>query len=259
MRPGDRGRSGMWDGGLWHVVVLVTKVTCMSGEAGVDTLTARRRVGLALLPLSTGGAVVVTILVVRDSLLWPMLILVAGTGITALVVARALPPWLRTEMARRVRIGLLAGLLATAVYDLVRFVLVAALDWSVRPFEVFALFGQLLIGDADRGWQYLAGTGFHAVNGLGFPVGYLIVVLRPGVISAIVWALVLETFTILLYPSWLSISAVGEFFSISMIGHLAYGWVLGMVAVRGLRSDPLPSGSATGGSGAGGPRAEDGG
>jgi hypothetical protein len=211
----------------------------MREPAGVDELGVRRRAALALLPLSTGGAVVVAILIVRDSLLWPTLVLVGGTGITAVALARGLPAAARRELGSRVRVGLVAGALATVVYDLVRYVLVAALGWSVRPFEVFALFGRLLIGDdAARVWQYLAGTGFHLANGLGFAVGYLIVVRRPGVLSAVVWALVLETFTILLYPSWLGLSAVAEFFSMSMAGHLAYGCVLGVVAARGVTSRP---------------------
>jgi hypothetical protein len=124
---------------------------------------------LALLPLSTGGAVLVAILLDSDSLVSPTLVLVAGSTTTAAVLTRRLPAGVRRALSRRVRLGLLAGLAATAAYDAIRYLAVAATSWSVRPFQVFALFGQLLVGrDAPTGVQYLAGTAFHLLNGLGF-------------------------------------------------------------------------------------------
>ena len=72
------------------------------------------------------------------------------------------------------------------------------------------------------------------LNGLGFAVGYTVVVPRPRLWSAVTWALVLELFTILLYPNWLGVTAVQELFSMSMIGHLGYGVTLGVMATRDL-------------------------
>jgi hypothetical protein len=188
---------------------------------------------LSLLPLSSGGAVLVAILLDGDSLVWPTLLLVAGTATTAVVLARRLPAGGRRAFSRRVRLGLLAGLAATAAYDAVRYLAVALTSWSVRPFQVFALFGQLLVArDAPAGVQYLAGTAFHLLNGLGFAVGYAMVVRRPGVVSAVAWALVLEAFTIALYPPWLGLTAMSEFVSVSLLGHLAYGATLGLVTTR---------------------------
>jgi Family of unknown function (DUF6789) len=198
-----------------------------------SSLGAGERLLLSLLPLSSGGAVVVTIVLGGESLLWPTVVLVAGTAMTAVALAWRLPGGVRRALARRVRVGLLAGLAATAAYDAVRYLVVAATSWSVRPFQAFALFGQLLVGhDAPAGVQYLAGTGFHLLNGLGFAVGYAVVVRRPGVVSAIAWALVLEAFTIALYPSWLGLTAVGEFVSVSLLGHLAYGAALGQITAK---------------------------
>ena len=191
----------------------------------------RHRVGLALLPISTGAGVLVTTAFAGESLLLPVSVLVVGTGITAVVVARRLPPLLLSEVARRVAVGLVAGAAATAAYDLVRFCLIVVMGWSADAFTPLRLFGQMLIGEeASRRWQWLAGTAFHVANGLGFAIGYVLVIRRPAVWSAIVWALVLEAFTILLYPDWLGLTALSEFLSISMVGHLAYGVVLGLVA-----------------------------
>jgi hypothetical protein len=178
-------------------------------------------------------AVVVTILVVNDSLLWPTVVLLTGTGLTAAVVIWRLPAASRQVVRGRVRIGVVAGAAATIAYDGVRWLLVVATPWSVDPFAAFPLFGQLLIGTgAGTTAVWVAGTLFHALNGLGFAVGYTLVIGRPGLVSAVVWAFVLETFTILLYPNWLGVPAIGELLSISALGHLAYGLVLGEVARR---------------------------
>jgi hypothetical protein len=178
-------------------------------------------------------AVVVTIIVVNDSLLWPTVVLLTGTGVTGVVVVRRLPAASRWVVRSRVRTGLVAGVAATIAYDGVRWLLVVATPWSVDPFAAFPLFGQLLIGTgAGTTVVWVAGTLFHAVNGLGFAVGYTLVIRRPGLVSAVIWAFVLETFTILLYPNWLGVPAIGELVSVSALGHLAYGLVLGEVARR---------------------------
>jgi len=199
----------------------------------MQSLALRERVALASLPVSTGAAVLVMVLVSRASLLWPALVLVMGTGISAVVVARRLEAETRQRLGRRVKVGVVAGVAATAAYDLVRYGVVTLFSWSVDPFKTFPLFGRLLLGaGASAGALWVAGTAYHVINGLGFAVGYTLVISRPGLLSAVVWALVLETFTILLYPDWLGLTAIGEFFSMSMPGHLAYGVVLGFLATR---------------------------
>lgn len=193
----------------------------------------RERAVLALFPLSTGAAVVVTILFVPDSLLWPALVLVGGTGLTAAILIWRIRPQARRVLGRRARVGLVAGVVATLAYDAVRWLLVVVTPWTVDPFGAFPIFGQLLIGtDATGPAVWTAGTLFHAANGLGFAVGYVLVIRRPGLVSAVAWAMVLELFTILLYPDWLGVPAIGELVSVSLLGHLAYGLALGLVAIR---------------------------
>jgi hypothetical protein len=205
----------------------------MNQPPGADWVDLRRRLLLATAPLSTGAAVIVTILVWPDSLLIPAAILLGGAAATATVVAWRLPGAARETIGRQVRIGLIAGAAATLTYDAVRYGLETLFTWSVDPFRAFTLFGQLLVGrNASPAALWVAGTAYHIINGLGFAIGYTLVVRRPGLVSAVIWGLVLETFTILLYPDWLGIRAVGEFFSMSMVGHIAYGLVLGAVATR---------------------------
>lgn len=192
-----------------------------------------RRLLLAGLPLATGGAVLVAIILSSDTLIWPTLLLIAGTGIVAGVVASQLEPESRAWLGARIRMGLVAGLAATAAYDLVRYLTVALAQWSVHPFAVFALFGKMIAGQhISAPLAYGVGSAFHLVNGLGFAIGYLIVFRRPRIWTAVAWAMVLETVTIIWYPSWLGITALGEFVSMSLIGHLAYGAVLGILGKR---------------------------
>jgi hypothetical protein len=192
-----------------------------------------RRLLLAGLPLATGGAVLVAIIFSSDSLIWPSLLLIAGTGLVALAAGRQLDPVARARLGGRIRMGLLAGVAATAAYDVVRYLVVALAQWSVRPFAVFRLFGEMIVGrGVSEPVAYAVGSTFHLVNGLGFAIGYLIVFGRPQVWTAIAWAMVLEAVTIIWYPSWLGITALGEFVSMSLIGHLAYGAVLGVLGKR---------------------------
>jgi uncharacterized membrane protein (DUF485 family) len=52
----------------------------------------------------------------------------------------------------------------------------------------------------------------------------------------IAFALMLEAFMLSLYPGWLRIAAYAPFFTMSLIGHLAYGTVLGVLARKWWRS-----------------------
>ncbi|MFN8041443.1 MAG: hypothetical protein U0Q07_19655 [Acidimicrobiales bacterium] len=190
---------------------------------------------LALAAVATGTALVVHVLL-DVSLLLAALALVTGTAAMAAVVWSRLDPAGRADVRRRVWVGLVAGVVATAAYDLGRFVLVAVLSLSFKPFDVFKLFGQLLVGvDAPLGAVYAAGWTFHIVNGLGFAIAYTIVVRRPKVWSAVVWAFVLEACMALLYPSWLRIQALSEFYEVSVLGHALFGIGLGLTAKRMLR------------------------
>ena len=49
---------------------------------------------------------------------------------------------------------------------------------------------------------------------------------------AVAYALVLESFMIMLYPGWLGFSMNGEFLTVSITAHLTFGAVLGVLAAR---------------------------
>jgi hypothetical protein len=193
----------------------------------------RRRIALAVLPLATGIGLVVYLLA-RISLRLGIAAALTVGAIAALVVWRKSSSEMRVLIRRRVLAGIVAGLLATLAYDIARYAVVTVFPLVIWPFDVFPIFGQLLIGAAPRKVLYAVGWLYHLANGTGFAVCYAILIPRPGILSGLLFAGVLEFLMISLYPSWLGVKAYGEFLSISVVGHTAYGIVLGLLTKWGL-------------------------
>ena len=163
-----------------------------------------------------------------------MLALTVG-ALAAWPVWRQTPVVLRSILARRALIGAISGAMATLGYDLTRLILVNVLGFTFWPFDVFPIFGRLLLGAHTPIWIAQAGgLLFHYCNGTGFAVAFVFLFRRPGVLSGLIWAGILEIFMVALYPSWLDLSPMGEFLSISMLGHATYGLLLGSFARYGL-------------------------
>lgn len=136
----------------------------------------------------------------------------------------------RQVVVHRIKAGLIAGFLATAAYDLSRFLLINVFPLHVRPFEAIPLFGQLLVGDqVSHSIHYFVGGIYHLSNGVGFAIAYSIWFATRGWWCGIMWALVLEAAMLAIYPGWLDIKMMDEFVSVSVIGHLIYGATLGSV------------------------------
>lgn len=62
---------------------------------------------------------------------------------------------------------------------------------------------------------------------MGFATAYTIWMGRRGVVSGIAFALGLNLVMVALYPGWLKIRLLWEFVQVAMLGHLAYGAVVG--------------------------------
>jgi hypothetical protein len=182
--------------------------------------------------LSSGGALVLAIL--SDAALSLTSVFVAVPGFIALV---GLTVWARrdqqTLFLARLRSGAIAGVLATAAYDIVRWAVEAANLVSINSFQAIRIFGVGLTGrPLDDGRSIAAGWTFHAVNGIGFALAYFFLAAGRRWWLGVGYALILEVWMISLYPGWLGFSMNGEFFSVSMLGHVAYGAVLGRLAER---------------------------
>lgn len=197
----------------WRVAVIGAAIAFSSGAGLVAYFVS----GLSL-PLGIGLAFAVT----------------ATVGV---IVWRRLDPARRRVVRRRVRAGLVAGLAATAAYDVTRFAVVNLFHLNVRPYAALPVFGQLLVNvPADTGIAWLAGIGYHVVNGVSFSVAYTMLAGSRGVVAGIAFALVLEAFMLTFYPGWLHIEAIAEFFSMTILGHVAYGATLGWLSRRLLRT-----------------------
>ena len=166
-----------------------------------------------------------------------------------IVTVHLLAPPFRLRLRVRTRVGLASGALATPAYDIVRYGLVALASWSISPFAALPLFGRGLLGEgAPTAAAWAAGFAFHFANGCGFATGYTLLTRRPSIPTGIAFALGLESLMLLLYPHFLDIRSFGEFLTMSIVGHVAYGTVLGWSAghmLRG-RGNPLPVWSTSG-------------
>lgn len=151
----------------------------------------------------------------------------------------------RTSMIRYVLVGLVVGIAATLAYDVTKAVL-SQLDPSpYDPFEATRRFGRILMGEsAGASAVSAAGWSFHIGNGCTFAIAYAALFARDGrvsvlraLITGICWALLLETFQLVLYPGWMDIRFLDEFRQISFLSHIVFGMLLGLLVPAGLRWD----------------------
>jgi hypothetical protein len=162
------------------------------------------------------------------------------------IVWRRLDAGQRTSARQRAWAGLRAGLVATVAYDVTRFAVVAIFHLHVKPYAAIPLFGQLLINvPADTGAALVVGLFYHVTNGACFAIAYTMLAGTRGVLAGIGFALVLEAFMLTFYPGWLNVQAIGEFFSMTILGHVAYGATLGGLSRRLLSGPRTVSGPAS--------------
>ncbi len=219
-------------------------------------LTAGSVVGLA--SLANGVALVLHIV---GGLPLPGLLAITWTVAVLSVVGMGAVagPSARSAMLRVVVVGVVVGLVATLAYDVTKAVL-SQLDPSpYDPFEATRRFGRVLVGESASGDLIsAAGWAFHIANGCTFGIAFGAlfardgrVSMRRGVITGIAWALLLETFQLVLYPGWMDIRFLDEFRQISFLAHLVFGLGLGMGIPGGLRwakrrAQPLEGGMIDG-------------
>jgi hypothetical protein len=139
----------------------------------------------------------------------------------------------RPVFLNRLFVGAWAGLVATFAYDAIRGLLLLVGIISFDPYLSHPVFGMLITNQPETstlaiviGWLY------HYWNGIGFGIMYTLVAGRASWLYAIVWALLLEIAWLTALPSVLSFHLNAGFIFMSLVGHLAYGAVLGLLAVR---------------------------
>jgi hypothetical protein len=131
--------------------------------------------------------------------------------------------WLR---ARRLLIsGLWAGLLATLAYDLVR---VPIVHGGVPVFKAISYFGTALLGkDRPTVASEFLGWSYHLSNSVSFALMYAAIMLRPGVVTAVLWGLVLEGVMLITpYAEVFGYQRDAKFMAITIGSHVVFGLVL---------------------------------
>ena len=196
---------------------------------------------LVAVPLTTGCALVAHV-VINVALVPGVL----GVFLVALLLAAItwsrLSDDARARTRRRALIGVAIGLVSTLVYDGTRLALVAAVGFGFNPLETVRVFGRLLVGSTAPPLAVaVAGSAYHLANGIGFATAMILFIRRPGVRHGLAWALLLEAAMVSIYPGWLDIRAIDEFISVSVIGHIAYGLSLGVLARRFVPREPAPA------------------
>ena len=182
--------------------------------------------GFALL-LHAAGLLPLYFLV--DALGPPSLILLIAIGVYAHRIDEPV-------LTGRLVVGALAGLAATAAYDLVRLLLRWSGAIGFDPFITHPIFGQLITGSPLTSSVALAaGWAYHVWNGVGFAVMYTLIAGPALPVYAIGWALFLEIAWLTALPSALNFTLRPDLILVSLIGHTAYGIVLGLIAHRWIR------------------------
>jgi len=133
----------------------------------------------------------------------------------------------------RLKAGLVAGALGTLAYDGLRFAVEQAGLSNSGTFRAIRVFGYGLTGQPlDSMPSLLTGWSFHILNGVGFALAYLMVMAGRRWYWGMLYAMVLESAMVTLYPGWLDMTPTAEFLTLSVLGHFGYGAVVGVISER---------------------------
>ena len=148
-----------------------------------------------------------------------------------------------TVFYRRLLLGLLFGLLATAAYDLLRLVLQTALPLHFNAFAIHPRFGALIIHQPRTTTAAIVtGWAYHISNGLTFALCWTLVAGRARWWYAVIYALILEGAMVAMYPTAFGLSThTKAFLTVSIAGHATYGLVLGVLTQRWNVADRMRS------------------
>jgi hypothetical protein len=142
-------------------------------------------------------------------------------------------------------VGIIAGLLAAAAYDIFRLPFVFARPWGISGlvppmnlFKVFPRFGAMILGQPVEQPAYssatqLLGWVYHFSNGATFGVMFVAAVgrMRPGIWPwAVLMAVGLELGMLFTpYPQAFGIPVTTRFVCVTLTAHLIFGVALGLI------------------------------
>jgi hypothetical protein len=152
------------------------------------------------------------------------------------VILAAARPARRRMILQRMGAGLFAGLLGLVAYDGIRWLLMVSGVVPANPFRVIEVFGLLIMqSEIDTVFTKCIGWAFHVWNGLTFAMMYTLALGRGRIRYAVVWSVALEGAMLVTYPSAFHVVLNWPFVTISLVGHLAFGGVVGWAARGAVR------------------------
>ncbi len=199
----------------------------------------RTRILLSSLFLSTGYALLIYIL---SGISFPATlctILATATIVFALIWRKSKKTGQQGYLKQYLLAGFISGLIATALYDGSRFLLIMLTGIKFWPFDIFTVFGQSVLQTDDRSiGVVITGVFYHFANGTGFAVAYALLFGKKGIWAGLLFAFALEFLMVSVYPGWLQMKALDEFLQVSVFGHIVYGISLGYSAKYLLTKKP---------------------
>jgi hypothetical protein len=143
----------------------------------------------------------------------------------------------RTPAYERLRLvfmlGSVGGLLGTIGYDLFRVPFVLAGRQVLAPIESYGVL--LLDASSSSDVTAFAGWSYHFANGICFGIAYAAVALGRSMWWAVLWALVLETATIVTpFATYYQLTGKWDVIAIAYAAHIPYGLALGWMTARPL-------------------------
>ena len=140
---------------------------------------------------------------------------------------RRLPFW------RRLRAGLLAGVVGLIAYDLIRYSVYRSEILAYDPFHAIPRLGALITGQpSTTDASFYAGWVYHYWNGFSFAITYALILGPVRWMWGVGWAMMLEAGMLLTYPTFLDVQLSLPFLGVSWIGHIAYGTAIGKVVEK---------------------------
>ena len=147
-------------------------------------------------------------------------------GLVGLALLGAVRVPALAELRKRIRVGGVAGLVGTVGYDLFRIPFVLGGMRLLAPIDSYGL---LIAGDSQgSAWSGTLGWLFHLSNGVTFGVMYAVVAARRNQWWGVVWAMVLETATLLTpFRGAYNLNGAVGVIVVAYAAHVFYGLPLG--------------------------------
>ncbi|MGH7562380.1 MAG: DUF6789 family protein [Gemmatimonadales bacterium] len=143
---------------------------------------------------------------------------------------------------RMLRLGIVAGVLATFAYDGSRWLMTSAGIFDYNGFVAIYIFGGWITGsDPSTPASAVAGWTYHFWNGISFGIFYAMLFGGRHWLIGVAYGMLMEAMMLGLFPLFLRVTNKADFIALSLIGHVFYGGVLGSIVERHGMSWAVPS------------------